>query len=148
MASDNLDPIMSVIKSFDKHPGIIKIKAKAFDSTFHFRKTSCNEVEKIISNLNIKMSCQQGDILTRIIKLNKDLIAKFKAENFNSCIDEGEFLSKLIHADIAPIHKKKRKSYKSNYRPVSILSNYSKVNEKLIYNQLYQHFEVIRVNVD
>ena len=148
MASDNLDPIMSVIKSFDKHPGIIKIKAKAFDSTFHFRKTSCNEVEKIISNLNIKMSCQQGDILTRIIKLNKDLIAKFKAENFNSCIDEGEFLSKLIHADIAPIHKKKCKSYKSNYRPVSILSNYSKVNEKLIYNQLYQYFEVIRVNVD
>ena len=44
-ASDNLDPIMSVIKSFDKHPGIVKIKAKGFDSTFHFRKTSCNVVE-------------------------------------------------------------------------------------------------------
>ena len=42
MASDNLDPIMSVIKSFDKHPSIVKIKAKAFDSTFHFRKTGCN----------------------------------------------------------------------------------------------------------
>ena len=89
MASDNLDPIMSVIKSFDKHPGIIKIKAKAFDSTFHFRKTSCNEVEKIISNLNIKKSCQQEDIPTKVIKLNKGLIAKFIAENFNSCIDEG-----------------------------------------------------------
>ena len=65
MASDNLDPIMSVIKSFDKHPGIIKIKAKAFDSTFHFRKTSCNEVEKIISNLSIKMSSQQEDFPTK-----------------------------------------------------------------------------------
>ena len=29
MASDNLDPIMPVIKSFDKHPSIVKIKAKA-----------------------------------------------------------------------------------------------------------------------
>ena len=39
MASDNLDPIMSVIKTFDKHPNKVKIKAKAFDSTFYFRKT-------------------------------------------------------------------------------------------------------------
>ena len=76
MASDNLDAIMSVIKSFNKHPRIVKIKAKGFDSTFHFRKTSCNEVEKIISNLNIKKSCQQEYIPTKIIKLNKDLIDK------------------------------------------------------------------------
>ena len=142
-ASDNLDLIMSVIKSFDKHPSIVKIKAKGFDSTFHFRKTSCNEVEKIISNLNIKKSCQQEDIPTKIIKLNKDLIAKFIAENFNSCIDKGEFPSELKHADIAPIHKKKDRSDKSNYRPVSILSNYSKIYEKLIYNQHYQYFENI-----
>ena len=100
----------------------------------HFRKTSCNEVEKIISNLNIKKSCQQEDIPTKIIKLNKDLIATFIAENFNSCIDKGEFPSELKHADIAPIHKKKDRSDKSNYRPVSILSNYSKIYEKLIYN--------------
>ena len=134
---------MSVIKSFDKRPSIVKIKAKAFDSTFHFRKTSCNVVEKIISNLNIKKSCQQEDIATKIIKLNKDLIAKFIAENFNSCIQAGEFPSELKHADIVPIHKKKDKCDKSNYRPVSILSNYSKVYEKLIYNQLYQYFENI-----
>ena len=141
--SDSLDPIMSVIKSFDKRPSIVKIKAKAFDSTFHFRKTSCNVVEKIIGNLNIKKSCQQEDIATKIIKLNKDLIAKFIAENFNSCIQAGEFPSELKHADIVPIHKKKDKCDKSNYRPVSILSNYSKVYEKLIYNQLYQYFENI-----
>ena len=83
-----------------------------------------------------KKSCQQEDIPTKIIKLNIDLIAKFIAENFNSYIDEGEFPSELKHADIVSIHQKKDKSDKSNYRPVSILSNYSKVYEKLIYNQL------------
>ena len=140
-ASDNLDSMMSVIKSFDKDPSIFKIKAKGFDSTFHFRKTSCNEVEKIISNLNIKKSCQKEDIPTKIIKLNKDLIAKLVAENCNSCIDKGEFPFELKHADIVPIHKRKDKSDKSNYRPVSMLSNYSKVYEKVIHNQLYQYFE-------
>ena len=107
MASDNLDPIMSVIKSFGKQTSIVKIKAKALDSTFHFRKTTCNEVEKIISNLDIKKSWQQEDIPTKIIKLNKDLIAKFIVENFNSCIDEGDFPSELKHPDIVPIHQKK-----------------------------------------
>ena len=86
---------------------------------------------------------QQEDIPTNIIKLNKDVIAKFTAENFNSCIDEGEFASELKHADIFPIHKKKDKSDIRNYRPVSILSNYSKVYERLIYNKPYQHFENI-----
>ena len=129
MGIENLHLIMSVIKSFDKHPSIVKIKA---DSTFHFRKTSCNEVEKIISNLSIKKSCQQ-----------EDLIPKFIAQNFNSCIDEDEFPAELKHADIVPIHKKKDKSDKRNYRPVIILSNYSKVCEKLIYNQFYQYFENI-----
>ena len=141
MAGVNLNPIMSVIKSFDKHQSIVKIKAKALDLTFHFRKTSSNEVGKITSNLNIKKFCQQGDIPTKIIKLNKDRIAKFIAENCNSCIDEGEFPSELKPADIVPIHKKKYKIDKSNYRPLGILSNYSKVYEKLIYDQLYQYFE-------
>ena len=64
MASGKYDPIMSIIKSFNKHPSIVKVKAKALDSNFHFKKTSCNEVEKIISNVSIKKSCQQEDVLT------------------------------------------------------------------------------------
>ena len=116
MASENLDPIMSVIKSFNEHPSIVKIKTKALDSTFHFRKTSCNENEEIINNLNIKKPCQQEDIPTKIIKLNKDLIVVFIAQNLNSCTGEGEFPSELKHANVLPFHKKKDKSIRSNYR--------------------------------
>ena len=73
------------------------------------------------------------------------MIAKFIAENFNSCIYEGEFASELQHADNVPIHRKKDKNDKSNYR-----SNYSKVHEKLIYNQLYQILKIyyFQVTVD
>ena len=41
------------------------------------------------------------------------------------------------------MHKKKEKSDKANYRPVSILPNFSKIYEKLIYNQLYDFFDKI-----
>ena len=80
---------------------------------------------------------------TKIIKLNNNLIAKFIAENFNFCIDEGEFPSELKHTSIVPIHKKKDKRDKCKSRPVSILSNYSRVYKKIVYNQVYQHFENI-----
>ena len=99
---------MSMIKFFNKHIGIAKIKCKKFESTFHFRKTNCNVVEKNISNLNVKKSCQQKDILTKNIKLNKDIIFKLISENFNSCIDTGEFASELKWADIAQVHKNKK----------------------------------------
>ena len=39
MISENLDPIMSVIKSFDKHPSKAKFKTKALKSTFYFRQS-------------------------------------------------------------------------------------------------------------
>ena len=38
-----------------------------------------------------------------------------------------------------PVHKKKDKSDKTNYRPVSILPNISKIYEKIIYNQLDEY---------
>ena len=47
------------------------------------------------------------------------------------------------HADVAPVHKKEVKSGKAVYRPVSIPPNLSKIYEKLIYQQLYEHFNSI-----
>ena len=126
-----------VISSSEKHPSISKSRLKSLVQPFISKKLAAMKLKRLSANQqNIKKSCQQEDIPTKIIKLNIDLIAKFIAENFNSCIDEGEFPSELKHADIVSIHQKKDKSDKSNYRPVSILSNYSKVYEKLIYNQL------------
>ena len=49
----------------------------------------------------------------------------------------------MKHADIVPVYKKNNKCEKENHRPVSILSNLSKIYEKLIYNKLYDHFDNI-----
>ena len=45
--------------------------------------------------------------------------------------------------DIVPVFKKNNKCEKDNYRPVSILSNLSKICEKQTYNQLYDYFDNI-----
>ena len=49
----------------------------------------------------------------------------------------------LKFADVAPIYKKKSKASKDNYRPVSILSNISKVYERCIYDQIQTYFDKI-----
>ena len=97
----------------------------------------------IISQLNTAKTCQNANTPTKIIKINKDIFAKFISNNFNHCIDEGEFPYELKHADVVPVHKKKDKCVKENYRPVSIQTNISKVREKLLYNQLYSYFDNI-----
>ena len=39
-----------------------------------------------------------------------------------------------------PTHKKDSKAEKSNYRPISILPNLSKIHKRLSYDQMYTYF--------
>ena len=58
-------------------------------------------------------------------------------------IKKCEFPSVLKHADVIPVHKKEIKSDKVNYSPVSILPILPKIYEKLMHQQLYEHFNSI-----
>ena len=56
---------------------------------------------------------------------------------------DGTFPEDLKTAEVAPAHKKKERTDKNNYRPVSILSNISKIYEMSFYNQMYDYFDSI-----
>ena len=51
--------------------------------------------------------------------------------------------SELKSADVTPAYKKKSKNSKDNYRPISILSNISKIYERCLYDQIQNFFENI-----
>ena len=93
--------------------------------------------------MNVHKTCQLKDIPNKIIKINSDIFANFICLHFNYCKDTGEFPQEFKNTDIMPVHKKKQKSDKTNYRPVSILPNLSKIYEQLIYDQLYDYFDKI-----
>ena len=52
-----------------------------------------------------------------------------------------EFFHTLKYAIVKPVFKKGNKQNISNYRPISLLSSFSKIIEKLINNRLYVHIE-------
>ena len=49
------------------------------------------------------------------------------------------FLKGVKIAKVTPIYKTDDKSNLSNYRPISVLSCFSKVLERIMYNRLYQY---------
>ena len=60
---------------------------------------------------------------------------------FNNCIRNGRFPDILKYADITSVFKKGDTTDRRNYRPISTLSNFSKIFEKLIYNQVNSYME-------
>ena len=55
----------------------------------------------------------------------------------------GTFPEDLKTDEIGLVYKKKKRTDNSNYRPVSILSNISKVYGKSFYNQMFDYFDRI-----
>ena len=137
------DPLKEAFKYFENHPSITNVKSKSFDTNFTFRDISSSEVIKLIKTLNVKKVSQKSDIRAKIVKLNAELFGNFICKNFNYCLKKDEFPCVLKHADVIPAHKKEIKSDKANYRPVSILPNLCKIYEKLMHQQLYEHFNSI-----
>ena len=67
--------------------------------------------------------------------------SEFIHKDINLCIAAGKFIDDFKQAEVRPLYKKDGRTDKSNYRPISILSNVSKVYERSLYNQLYDFFD-------
>ena len=54
-----------------------------------------------------------------------------------------EWFIQLFNSEVVPVCKKKKRTDKNNYRPVSILSNISNIYERSFHNQMYDYFDSI-----
>ena len=71
----------------------------------------------------------------------------------NMSIETGQVPDAMKLAKVIPIYKAKSKESLGNYRPISLLSNISKILEKAVHKRLYSFFCVdmiycITVNMD
>ena len=72
----------------------------------------------------------------RLLKLAKRVISVPLATIFNQSICSGIFPSKLKCAKIIPIFKDEDDTLPENYRPISLLSIYNRIFEKLMYSRV------------
>ena len=81
------------------------------------------------------------NISMRVIKHSFHLISAPLANIINLSLQKGIFPDKLKIAKVIPIYKADDPSHFTNYRPISLLSNFSKFFEKVMYNRMIEFAE-------
>ena len=68
-------------------------------------------------------------------------LCNYICDCINTCINNCNFPDELKWADVIPVFKKGDRSTIENYRPISILPTFSKIFEKIIFDQINAFFQ-------
>jgi hypothetical protein len=101
--------------------------------------TTTTEIEKIIKSLKSKNSYGYDGIPTKILKVSTSFIISPLTYICNKSLSSGIFPSQLKFSEIMSLHKKGGRTDVTNFRPISLLTSFSKILEKGVYTRLYQH---------
>ena len=76
-----------------------------------------------------------------LIKRSFELISEPLKHLINMSLETGIFPDQLKVAKIIPIFKTDEADIFTNYRPISILSSFSKIYERVLYNRLVEFID-------
>ena len=126
------DLLEKIIDKYKNHHSITCINTHItnFELTFTFQPVSKDQISNLIKHLNGKKAVQSADISSKLIKEFSDFFSDFIYKSINHCITEGNFTADFKLAEDRPLYKSDGRTPKSNYRPISILSNVSKIYER------------------
>ena len=101
---------------------------------------SIEEVSHELTTLDPSKSTQSDNPPVKYIKLATGVIAPTLTKLFNHCITTSTFPQSLKTSEIIPLFKQGDIYSCNNYRPISLISIFSKIFEKCIYKQLFSYF--------
>ena len=99
--------------------------------------TTMHEINKIIYSLKCKDSYGYDEISTRILKISAPYILSPLTYIFNKILSTRIFPERLKISEVKPLFKKGSTTEFSNYRPISLLTSFSKVIKKIIYSFIH-----------
>ena len=94
------------------------------------------EISSILKQMKSNFSAGFDQVPSKILKLSPDNIVLALIYIFNLSISKGEFIECLKVAKICPVFKKGDPCEINNYRAISLLSNFTKILEKIMYKRL------------
>jgi hypothetical protein len=97
---------------------------------------SSKEIKDVVSSLKMKDSHGYDGISIKILKQSIRYISSPLAYLCNLMISTGIFPTRLKFAEIKPLYKKGEMANISNYRPISLLTSFSKIFGKIIFTRL------------
>ena len=109
--------------------------------SFFINPITKDELESEINNLNSKKSPGYDGISSQVIKAIATEISEPLSHIFNLSFVSGTIPDHLKIALVTPIFKANENNEFKNYRPISVLTCFSKLLEKLMYKRLINHIE-------
>jgi Notch-like protein len=100
--------------------------------SMEWKCTTTEEIEQIIRNLKTKNSYGYDEISTKILQISCPFISSPINYICNKMLFWDVFPDRLKYATIKPLHKNEDRCEVSNYRPVSLLTNFSKIFETVM----------------
>ena len=109
--------------------------------SFQFNPIMPHEIEIEIMSIPMKKAHGLYSCPTRILKCARHILSNPLSDLMNKSVECGQYPAKLKQSKVIPIYKKNDETDPSNYRPISLLSIFNKIFEKLMYNRLKSFFE-------
>ena len=111
-------------------------KCKSTVSSFFFQPITPAEIRLEILSIPNNKSHGLYSCPTRLMKCASDVLSHLLAEIFNSSVLLETYPAKLKMSKIIPIFKADDETEPNNYRPISLLSNFNRIFEKLMYKRM------------
>ena len=140
--SDTSDIIDDILSYYKDHESILSIKTKYPNIFFKIPEPTEEEIFTILKTIDIKKATGLDTIPPKLVRMSANLlktpftnILKFYTANY-------DFPDLMKIARITPIYKNPKDGSrldKTCYRPVSVLTTFSKVFERFILNSMLKH---------
>ena len=108
-------------------------------SNMPFKALSIEELREAFQTLPSNKSPGIDKFSANIVKYVWDIIEPIILYIFGLSINDGTFPDPLKIAKVTPVYKSGDTFDVGNYRPISVLSCFSKILERIMYNRLYKH---------
>ena len=122
----------NIVKSKKKHSSYL---GPENNNTIFLSLTLPEDIEGLIKLMKTNKASGPNSIPTKILKLFKKEFSKPLSDIINLSFNQGVFPNLLKITNVIPIHKKGDKLDCNNYRPISLLSNISKIFEKCMHTR-------------
>lgn len=101
--------------------------------------TTYEEVQAVINSLQPKSSSGTDEFSSKMVKHCSQELIPALVSLVNKSFENGQFPSALKVSKVYPKHKKGPTSQVQNYRPISLVSTFSKILEKIALARLMTH---------
>ena len=138
----NINYINNILKRYENHPSILKIKVHAkVENKFKFKDATPNAFETEINRLDTKKAGMENDIPIKVLIDTNDIVSLFLSTIYNNSKNATKYPINLKLADVTPIHKKDETTLMKNYRPGSLIPIMSKLFERDMYDQILLYID-------